>query len=426
MFEKTGSQSAKCTVCQKIYKLKRGSTSTLWRHAKQEHPAHLKDVTEKALFSQPTLKQVLEKEKEKYQKGSQRKNHLDDTLVTMIAQDLQPLSVVADAGFLKLCQALDRKYQVPSRMQVRNVLLPAKFNKVQDKVKKDIGLTSTVALTTDLWTSTNNSSFLAVTCHWWNQKKDKLDSSILDCHRVLGHHTATMIKEEVEKILEEFNIKEKVLTMVTDSGSNVVKAARDMDLRRIPCYAHSLNLVVTDSIKSVPDLQEARDKVSRVVKLTRQSTIAKEKLDQLQTSLNMTPKKLIQDVPTRWNALYDMLQRFLELKDAIVLLLAQPGMDKNTGPISSSVWEVIEDAVALLKPCYEATVELSGEKVATGSKIIPLTKVLLTHYTAATREANEGSTKKKLAHHLLANLNERFGGVEDIRILAMASLLDPR
>ncbi len=426
MFERMGKSGGKCLICQKVYKTKEGTTTTLMRHAKQAHPSHLKDLQEKAKHAQPTLHQVLDKTADKYPRGSTRKQQLDDTLITMIAQDLQPVSIVEDAGFLKFCGALDKKYQVPTRKHVRNVLLPAKFEKVQGQVKDKIRLAEVVSITGDLWTSTTNSSFLSITCHWWDPKTDKLDSAILDCNRVEGRHTAAMIQEEVEKVLEDYTIKDKILTVVSDNGANVVRAVKDMGYRRLPCFAHSLNLVVTDSIKAVPKVQDARDKVSRVVKLTRQSTVAKEKLDKIQVSLGLTPKKLIQDVPTRWNSLYEMFQRFLDLKDAVTLLLAQPGLDKDMLPLSSSTWDDIDQAVKLLKPCYEATVELSGEKVSTGSKVIPLSKVLMANYAAAERESEEGSTRKELAHHILRNLNWRFEDVEDVRILAMATLVDPR
>ncbi len=376
--------------------------------------------------AQPTLQAVLDRRTDKYPRDSTRKQLLDDALVTFIAQDLQLLSVVSDTGFVKFCEVLDRRYQVPGRVHPCDVLLPKKFRAVQQSLKENIALVESVSITCDMWTSTNNSSFLALTCHWWNPKKEKLDSAILDCSRVMGRHTASMIQEELGKVLENFNIKNKILTFVTDNGSNIKKAIFDMGYRRQSCYAHSLNLIVTDAIRQVPEVLDVKEKVSRVVRLTRQSTVAKEKLDKIQSSLGMSPKKLIQDVPTRWNSFYEMIERFLQLKDAITLLLAQPGMDKDLPQFTASMWELISHSVKLLKPCYEATTELSGEKTSTGSKAIPLSKVLMAHYATAVRESADGTTQKKLAHKILDNLNERFGGLEEVRILAMATLLDPR
>ncbi len=90
-----------------------------------------------------------------------------------------------------------------------------------------------------------------------------------------------------------------------------------MGIRRISYFAHSLNLVVTDTIKTIPELQDARDKVCKFETKTKQSTVAKEKLEKLQENLGKKPKKLLQDVPMHWNSvcLSD------ELQDSVTLFL---------------------------------------------------------------------------------------------------------
>ncbi len=122
---------------------------------------------------------------------------------------------------------------------------------------------------------------------------------MLDCHRIKGDHTADLMSQELEKVLQEYNIQEKVLTSVTDNGSNVMKAVQDMGIRCISCYTHLLNLVVMEVIKSTPPLQQVREQVSKVVTMTKTSPAAQEKLDWIQESLGMKPKKLLQDVARR-------------------------------------------------------------------------------------------------------------------------------
>ncbi len=138
--------------------------------------------------------------------------------------------------------------------------------------------------------------------------------------------------------------------------------------------------------------------------------------------------QLKQECCTRWNSLYEMFERIHKLKDAVSLFLVQPEAGAH-GPFGGETWRFVEDAITVLRPCYEATVELSGEKFATGSKIIPMTKMLLTFYANLARECNVDTThplKKELASDLLANLNSRFDRVEEVRILTQATLLDPR
>ncbi len=92
----------------------------------------------------------------------------------------------------------------------------------------------------------------------------------------MGRHTASMIQEELDKVLVNFNIKNKILTFVTDNGSNIKRAIFDMGHQRQSCYAHSLNLVVTDAIRQIQEVLDVKEKVSMVVRLRRQSTVAKE------------------------------------------------------------------------------------------------------------------------------------------------------
>ena len=65
-----------------------------------------------------------------------------------------------------------------------------------------------------------------------------------------------------------------------------------------------------------------------MVTLTKQSVKASERLEEYQRVLGASqPKKLIQDVKTRWNSLFLMLERILELREAVSLLLSHHGSD---------------------------------------------------------------------------------------------------
>ncbi len=174
-----------------------------------------------------------------------------------------------------------------------------------------------------------------------------------------------------------------------------------------------------------PSLAAIRETVSKIVTKTRQSTVMSDKLRQIQTEIlgQKTPKKLIQEVATRWNSCYEMLERFLEVKPAVSLLLSEPGMD-SFGPFTSEKWKIIEAAVALLHPCYQATVELSSEKFATASKVIPITKMLLLFY--AKEERTQDGFRKELAANMRLHLGKRYEKVEDTTIYSISTLLDPR
>ncbi len=284
-----------------------------------------------------------------------------------------------------------------------------------------------VCITTDMWTSINSTAFIAMTVHFWSEENQSLVSAVLQCTRFIGSHTAEQISQELDKAFTEKEVRHKVLAVVTDNAANVTKAVSHLPLRHLGCYAHSLNLVIMQAITSTTHLTALRDRISELIKLCKTSTLVGDKFKELQGSLGINPpKKLVQDVPTRWNSLYQMLERALKLKQAITLLLVQPVVGGRIEPFTGEDWRSMEEAVSVLWPCYQATIELSGEKFCTGSKVIPLTKMLLGFYAAEERRNPDDSLKKKLASSILQNLLKRFDKVEDIRILAQATLLDPR
>lgn len=59
---------------------------------------------------------------------------------------------------------------------------------------------------------------------------------------------------------------------VTDNGVNVVTAVHKAGWAHYPCFAHTLNLVVKDSMKAHPDLLEIQMKSSAVVAFFHHST----------------------------------------------------------------------------------------------------------------------------------------------------------
>ena len=75
--------------------------------------------------------------------------------------------------------------------------------------------------------------------------------------------------------------------------------------------------------------------------------------------MNIVPVKLKQDVITRWYSTFDMLTRFLRVKEALIATLAIMRPDIS---VPQDDWLVIEKATELLKIFY-VTIEVSGERL---------------------------------------------------------------
>lgn len=137
----------------------------------------------------------------------------------------------------------------------------------------------------------------------------------------------------------------------------------------------------------------------------------------------MQPLKLVQEVETRWNSLYDRLQRLLDLREPVGAALASVTTDIM--PLSSADYDVISECLEVLAPFQYATTELSEEKRVSASKIIPIVR-MIKHVVAEKTALARHDVASSLGTALQQQIIKRCSTVETIRVLALATLLDPR
>ncbi|CAI9293329.1 unnamed protein product [Lactuca saligna] len=176
-----------------------------------------------------------------------------------------------------------------------------------------------VSLTSDLWTSINTDGFLCVTCHFID-KEWKLQKRILIFQYMLPPHNGVCLTEKISSLISEWGIEKKLFTITLDNASsndtfvNLLKGhlcnegalRSNGDYFHIRCCAHVLNLVVQDGLKAI---DEGIVKLRESVKYIKGSQVRKGRFIDCVKYVNLNPKKgLQQDVPTRWNATYLMIE----------------------------------------------------------------------------------------------------------------------
>ena len=134
---------------------------------------------------------------------------------------------------------------------------------------------------------------------------------------VAVQHTADNISELLTKIIDEWGITSKVHAVITDSGANMVSAVCKTCWKYIPCFSHTLNLIVKDSIKADTSLESILEKCSAIVGFFQHSTRATNKLKEVQSQLHLPQQRLIQAVDTRWNSALYMLDRLYKQQQAV-------------------------------------------------------------------------------------------------------------
>ena len=143
------------------------------------------------------------------------------------------------------------------------------------------------------------------------------------------------------------------------------------------------------------------------------------KLREIQKRLDLPEHKLIQQVETRWNSTYYMMERYMEQNEAIRTALCI--QDRNDLVLSTEKNPFIEEMIRILHPFETVTTELSSEKYISASKIIPLARGLQ-------KITNSHSTIicSTLRFNLIAQMSTRFANLEEKMVIAIATLLDPR
>ncbi len=85
-------------------------------------------------------------------------------------------------------------------------------------------------------------------------------SSVLDTVCMVNSHAADNIAEEIRLVNNKWNILDKIHSIVIDNAANMTAAVKQTNVRHTPCFAHTLNLVVQDSIKNTEDVQKLKEK----------------------------------------------------------------------------------------------------------------------------------------------------------------------
>ncbi|XP_076842109.1 zinc finger BED domain-containing protein 4-like [Brachyhypopomus gauderio] len=274
-----------------------------------------------------------------------------------------------------------------------------------------------------MWTSINMEAYLAVTCHYVDSENHTLCTSMLGVEHFPLQHTAENMAQVKSNLIEEWAIADKVTCLVTDAAANMISCVKKLQIRHTICIAHSLNLTVRKSCDQIETLTDVRNKARQIVTYFRTSTTAKEKLAQVQLQMGGPVKKLMTEVSTRWNSTNIMLERIVEQKESVLVSLAS--LKSDIPQLTTDDYKIIEETLRVLAPFNQATVELSEEKRVSGSKVIPMLKML--HHSL---QRNALNVTTEIAINLVENLKRRLletlCNLESLSVMTIPTLLDPR
>lgn len=146
-------------------------------------------------------------------------------------------------------------------------VLDDKYEVTKILLKSHLSKASHLSLTFDALTETMSEiSFLGVTVHYL--EGISLKSFCLAVQEFKERHKAQCIGNVLKEILLNWEIDQnKIVTVVTDNGSNVVSAVNEVfgKHRHTSCFAHKINLVATHTVGH-NNLKPIISKVRNIVK----------------------------------------------------------------------------------------------------------------------------------------------------------------
>lgn len=139
-----------------------------------------------------------------------------------------------------MTKILNPKYKAPNRESLANHLIPAWYAAEKANLISELKQMSKAAITADGWTSFSQDHYLTVTLHFVSNGQAK--EKVLKTKAVYQAQTGSAVGEEIDDILEEYGVREKVVAATVDNAANMNVAIKKLQIVKLPCFAHTLHL----------------------------------------------------------------------------------------------------------------------------------------------------------------------------------------
>jgi len=181
----------------------------------------------------------------------------------------------------------------------------------------------------------------------------------------------------------------------------------DSQWASIVCVAHRLQNAVKNAVEK-QSMQKILAKCRRLVGHFKHSALATNGLNRKQKTLGFKKSlRVVQEVPTRWNSTFYMMQRLVQLKQPIRLYLEDTMSEDEVKSydLSDHQWSVVKSILSLLEGVDQVTKTLSGERYSTLSWCLPL---LFGLRETSKSDRSDNNVLSAIKKKLTEQLNARF------------------
>ncbi|CAF1126829.1 unnamed protein product [Rotaria sordida] len=478
--------SAECLLCEKPKRVfdNIGVTSNFTRHVREHHKEafdiwlhelkELKGTSAKNQTNKITkhFQKIPTTQGSTYNTNHPRQAELSMAIVNDLIIKLGlPLSIVERPAFINFMKTVDPKFSMISRRTLSRTTIPSLYEKMQDQLKTFCSTAAFLSLAVDIWSDRRLRSFFAVTGHAIIDGAFK--SYVLGFVPLWGSHSGFLLLQKYQEMINICGIKDKIIRLVTDNGSNNINAFKDLvipgfeqyfteddnddsndedsgvnlndgtvsdeyeyeyppnicstttndfttaeltqedlvkdsfrsllennEVFRIPCFAHTIQLIVKDGLKETQSILSSLEKVSTIAKLSHKNTKFAEKLEMMKISI---PRAVI----TRWNSQFLTVESILAIPtlelNEILIELKHSNLCLNVRDLA-----VLNEFVALLSLLAEVTTTTQRDNSPSISLVAPS---ILAIYFDLKNENNNIQHTTTLCNALISSLLSRFGGL---------------
>lgn len=373
----------------------------------------------------------------------------------MCCVDLQPFNIVERPGFQKYIKRLDPQITFPTARTVATSALNDVYNVYMVAIKQTLEKSpNEINLVLDMWTDRyKRISYINIKIHYC--VNFQIRNITLKTEHFAHPHTGKQVAKKIDETLMYFNLINKNIKAVTDSGSNIISALNIKNIERFSCLAHTLHRFLmhdilhnesfkdisviilklkdiyrsvtfkTEEIQKMQELKQNEDVYINIQNIYNslnldENFITGEMEDHLAAAMKTANMPTIKNsVPTRWNSLLEMVKSFEKNLEVVNVTLVKLKMESLL--IHPTERKVLSEFRGFLEIFEEATCFLQGQKYPTMSTWIYFYESLQSQI----RE-NEGTITTGTAERLYDFAKRKFESRFSIqKIHVMSALMDP-
>ncbi|KAH7711741.1 Zinc finger BED domain-containing protein 4 [Aphelenchoides avenae] len=409
LFKRVSAEEAHCIVCTakgpepKVFKTRKYASAALLKHL-DKHEEYLKKY-EALKENPPTIKAYVVSSM-----GSV--SALDRRVLHLIACANLSFNVVNHLTFRALFQSTKSSEVLKEKTHYREHVLLLVYKYVVRRVSSDLDKSQYLSFTSYVWAGPMH-SFISLTVHGITKDWVRF-KYVLAVREFDGSHTSERTQEMVCGLLREWSIdRERVHVILHDQASSMIGAFEDTDLEDADCGAHKINLIVRNSLfpkekgkVKVTPVTTLLASCRNIVSHFRHSHQAYEKLRALQKQLEAKEHNLVQDVETRWDATFLMIDRLVEQKSALNAYCAEHCYRLL---LSGQDWAKLEEIRSFLRPFVELN------KVVCRDSSPISTQIAVGEAIATELKLYKGDVLKDEIRRMIVIHNKKFVGLEQYR-----------